>query len=809
MSQLIHQAARTLRRSPGFTAIAIATLALGIGANSAIFTLVNAVLFRPSQVQEPGQLVDIYTRDRENAYSTSSYADYVDLRDRSTAFTGVLHYRLNTMLLTREQGRLQLWTEVVSGNYFAVLGVTPALGRFFVPAEEDAPGAAPTVVLSHRFWQHQFGGRADILGQAIRLNGRPFTVIGVAAEDFTGMVRGMAASIWITAHAADPAGAQASPIADRGNRGGWNKARLRSGATAEQATTELRAIGRDLAQAWPVTNADVGFTVVASAEILVHPSVDGMLAVGGAVLLIVPGLVLLIACANLVTLVLARSAGRRRELAVRLALGATRGQLARQLLTEQMVLAGAGGVVGLFLSAWLVRLLLAFQPPLPIPMSLDLHLDGRVVGFTFLVTVLAGIAVGLGPALRGSRADLVTDLREGRGGGRRGSQVRRLLVAGQLALSMVLLLGAGLLVRGIASAARIDRGFDGGRTAVVSFDMDQLGVDPEQGAAFYRELEDRVTGVPGVVTVAWADQLPLTLNYQSTDVTAEGQDPGTTDGGTSMAVAWVSPDYFEAIGTGILAGRSFAESDRAETPRVAVVSQTAAARLWPGADPIGRRITRYGGSQQFEVVGIAADSKVMTLGEEPRPKVYFSTTQGYRGRLHLLVTVAGDPLAVLPELRRLVDALDPEVTFSDLTTVNDQVTIALFPLRFVAGLLSVLGAAGMLIAAIGLYGVIAEGVSQRTRELGIRLALGAERRQVAGLVLREGLIVAGAGSVVGLLLAAAGTRALSAWLYGVSATDAVTFLAVPLGFAVVAALACWIPARRATRVDPVVALRAE
>lgn len=809
MAQLIHQAARTLRRSPGFAAIAIATLALGIGANSAIFTLVNAVLFRPSQVQEPGQLVDIYTSDRANVYSTSSYSDYVDLRDRSTAFTGVLHYRLNTMLLTGEPGRVQLWTEVVSGNYFAVLGVTPALGRFFIPAEEDAPGAAPTVVLSHRLWRQQFGGRADLLGQAIRLNGRPFTVIGVAAEDFTGMIRGMAASIWITAHAADAAGAQASPIADRGNRGGWNKARLTPGATAEQAATELRAIARDLAQAWPVTNADVGFAVVASGEILVHPSVDGMLAAGGAVLLIVPGLVLLIACANLVTLVLARSAGRRRELAVRLALGATRGRLTRQLLTEQMVLAGAGGVVGLFVSAWLVRLLLAFQPPLPIPMSLDLHLDGRVVGFTFLMTVVAGLAVGLGPALRGSRADLVTDMREGGGGGRRGSQVRRLLVAGQLALSMILMLGAGLLVRGIASAARIDRGFDGSRTAVVSFDMDQLGVDAERGAAFYRELEDRVTLVPGVVAVAWADQLPLTLNYQSTDVTAEGQEQGTTDGGQSMAVAWVSPSYFEAIGTDILAGRSFTETDRAETPRVAVVSETAAARLWPGADPIGRRITRYGGSQQFEVVGIAADSKVMTLGEEPRPKVYFSTTQAYRGRLHLLATVAGDPLAILPGLRRLVDALDPEVTFSDLTTVNDQVTIALFPLRFVAGLLSVLGAAGMLIAAIGLYGVIAEGVAQRTRELGIRLALGAARRQVAGLVVREGLIVAGAGSVVGLLLAAVGTRALSAWLYGVSATDAVTFLAVPAGFAMVTVLACWIPAQRATRVDPMVAMRAE
>lgn len=800
---------RSLGRNPVFTAVAIAVLGLGIGANSAIFTLVNAVLFRPSQVQEPGELVDIYSSEDDSEFSTSSYPDYLDLRDRSTQFAGVLHYRLNTLLLTGDGGSQQLWTEIVSGNYFHVLGVPPAVGRLFEADRDDIRGAPLAVVLSHRFWQRQFGGDPGAVGRTLRLNGQAFAIVGVAAPEFTGMVRGIVPAIWVTVASTERTNGHAGVILDRGNRGGWNKARLRPGATLARAATELTTISRDLAAAWPTTNAGLRFTLVPSSTVLVHPSVDGMLTAGGVVLLVVPGLVLLIACTNLVTLVLARAEGRRREVAVRLALGATRGQLVRQLLTEQMVLAVMGGAVGLALSAWLVQLLMAFRPPLPIPPSLDLSLDARVVGFTFLLTALAGLGIGLAPALRGSRVDLVADLRDGVAGGLRGNRVRRLLVAGQLALSMLLLVAAGLLVRGIGSAATIDRGFDGAHTAVVGFDLGQSGVDAARGDAFYRRLEERTRQLPGVEAVAWTHELPLSLNYQSAEIVAEGQRRSATAEGWPMAVTWVSPEYFDAIGTPLRRGRVFAESDRPASPRVAIVSETAAARLWPGSDPLGRRILRQGSPEVFEVIGVAADSKVMTLGEEPRPKVYFATTQTYRSDLYLLARVAGDPTMLLPRLRDLVDSIDPAISFNDLTTVSAQVTIALFPVRFTAGLLSVLGVAGMLIAMIGLYGVIAEGVARRSRELGIRMALGAEGSRVAGMVLREALVLAGLGAAAGLVLALLATRILTAWLYGISATDPVTFLIVPAGFAVVASLAAWLPARRATRVDPVVALRAE
>jgi predicted permease len=382
-------------------------------------------------------------------------------------------------------------------------------------------------------------------------------------------------------------------------------------------------------------------------------------------------------------------------------------------------------------------------------------------------------------------------------------------VAGQLALSLLLLLGAGLLIRSLGQAARIDRGFDGSRTAVVAFDMRQANIPDGRGAEFYRRLEERTRQLPGVTRVAWAHRLPLTLNYEATSILADGEVRPADAAPWSMPVAWVSPEYFEAIGTPVLRGRAFAETDRPDAPRVAIVSTTAAARLWPGADPIGRVIRQSADGPGFEVVGVAADSKVMTLGEEPRPKVYFATTQAYRPDLHLLATVTGNPADLLPALRALVRELDPDLAFADLTTMNAQMSVALFPLRFAAGLLTVLGAAGLLIAAIGLYGVIAQGVAQRTRELGIRIALGADRGQVALLVLRDGMLVVLLGAVIGVALAMAGTRVLGAWLYGISATDPVTFLAVPAGFAAVAALACWLPARRATRVDPMVALRAE
>jgi predicted permease len=804
-------ALRQLIKTPAFSVVALVTLALGIGVNSALFTVVNSLLFRSRGVTDPATLVDVYQTSPGFRYSTVSYPDYVDVRDQNTVFSGVALYQLQALGFSQSERTKTAWTEVVSGNYFDVLGVRMTLGRGFDPARDDVPGAAPVVVLSHAFWQRELAGDPAIVGRTVRLNGASFEVLGVAAPDFRGMIRGLVAGLWIPAGATPHVFPGSTFLTERANHNSFIRARLKPGATVAEAAANLDAIGRRLAETYPVSNAGRDLLAIATADVTLNPLVDGMVSGAAVGMLVIPGLVLLIACANLATLFLTRATGRRRELAVRVALGAGRGQVVRQLLVESLLLSLAGGGLGLLVCAWLANLLVRFQPPLQIPVNLDLTLDWRVFLFTALIAVGTGVFFGLAPAVRASRPDLTGDLREGNRGSAARSRLRAGLVAAQLAVSVVLLVGSALLLRSLAGAARLDLGFDASGAATIAFDPQQQGYDESKSLAFLDELIRRARALPGVSVVSMTTRPPLNLNVSTNEIVAEGAEP--VEGRyPEIQRATVGADYFQAIGATIAAGREFTDRDRSDQPLVVIVNEAAADLLWPGGSPLGRRVaTRLSGGpgQWREVVGVVKNVKVVTVGERPTPQIFFPVYQSLDSYLTVIARTRESPAVTAEALRRILAELDPGIPVMGSGALQDQVHVALFPVRFAAMLLTVLGLAGLAIAAIGLYGIIAQGVAARTRELGIRIALGAPAGDVRRMVLVDGLRLAGLGLGLGVVIAAASSRVLRAWLYGVSALDPLAFLVAPAVLLLVAAAACLIPATRATRVDPVNALKSE
>ncbi len=816
MDTLLHDlryAARQLLKAPGFTLVAVLTLGLGIGATSTLFNVVNGVFLRPRGYAEPARLMDVYLRSKSFAFGSMSYPDYRDLRERSRVFADAMLYRLGSLGYGTGDEIRTIWAETVTGNYFDVLGVKPWLGRTFDPARDDVEGAPLTVVVSHQFWTRMLGADPAAVGKAIRLNGRPFTVIGVAPPSFGGMVRGLVPGAWIPAAAQTQLYPGTTLLTDRSNHSGFVKARLKPGATVEQGRQDLDAIGRQLAAEYPTTNAGLSFTGVSTATVVINPMIDGVITGAALVLLAIPALVLLIVCANLATLQLTRAAGRQREFAVRLALGAGRGRMARQLLTENVLLAMLGGALGLLLVGWSTRALVAFQPPIPLPLSLDLAIDWRVIAFTAAVAMLAGIGFGVIPAARAGRVEVALDLHQGRvGGGRRRSRVRALLLAGQLTVSVLLLVAAGLLVRGLGGAQRIDLGFQPDHAAMLQFNLAHQGFGGDDGRRFVEQALARLASEPGIVAASVTNRAPLDLNLSSDEVRIEGRAFQGEERPPFVQVASVGPAYFHTIGATLVAGRDLAAADRPGAPRVAVINETAARQLWPGQDAMGKRFANSfdtGPNHWYEVVGVVHDVKVNTPGEEPTAAIYYSVLQRYDSYLTLIARTAGDPGAALPRVRAALDEVDPGLSVIASGPLSDRVVMGLWPARFATGLLMALGLVGLAIACLGLYGAIAHGVTQRTRELGIRLALGAHVRDVVALVLREGMSVVAVGLGAGLVLAAIGSRLLDAWLYGVSPWDPLAFVVAPAILAAVAFLACYVPARRATRVDPVQALRSE
>lgn len=804
-------ALRRLLATPGFTAVAVLSLALGIGANTAIFSIVNAVLLRELPVDAPQDLVELYTSDSGGSrYATSSYPDYLDIRRENDVFENVVVTRSVIGRIDLDGAPQVVFCELISWDYFQTLGVEMALGRPFVEEEDRTSGTHPVMILGHRAWTRRFGADPGIVGETVRLNGRQYTVVGVAPAAFTGSLPVLTTAVYLPTMMTDIV-LGSRQLDRRGNRSFFLKARLLPGVTVAEANASLEAVAASLEQRYPETNEDRVMSALPADEVSLHPAVDAVLTPVGGLLMGAVGVVLLIACANLASFLLARAEERRREIAVRLAMGAGRVRLMTQLLVETTVLALLGGILGLVFAQWTVGLVLAFQPPIPIPLDLDFSLDHRVLLFTGGVSLLAGVVFGLLPALQATNPDVAPTLKStgGTASGASRSRLRGTLVVVQVAFSFVLLIGAGLFIRSLQKAETIDPGFDTGSGALIWPLPELAGLESEEEVrVFFTELGRRLRAHPRVSGVAMTDRLPLGPEVRSRGYILPGVPAGTPAGDHHIDNATVRPGYFEAMDVKILEGRAFQEAD-VQGERVAIVSRAFVDRFYPGEEVVGRAI-RTSEDSALRIIGVAASTKVRTLGEDPRPFVYELWGQlGYWG-LQVVVKGSGTSEELVDVARETLHAVSPDmVLLEPIKTMDEHLALLLFPPRMAALILGVFGVLALLLATIGLYGVVSYTVARSTRELGIRISLGATTRQVVAMALGRGMRLVLVGGLVGFLVAALGTRLVSAYLFGISATDVATFVTIPVVLTIVALVAAWIPARRASLVDPVRALRAE
>ncbi len=803
---------RGLVKRPGFTAIAIVTLALGIGANTAIFSLVNAVLLRPLPVSHPEQVVSVAIRGKNDAINAFSYLNYKDFRDRNDVLSGLLVYRFVPLALSRDGNNERVWSFAVSGNYFDMLGVQAIQGRTFLPEEDQTRLSHPVVVLSHGFWQRRFGADPNLIGQEILLNNHNFKVIGVAPEGFKGTELVYSPDLWVPASMAGWIEPGSTYLDDRGQGNFFGIGRLKPGINADQAQASLNLLAQQLGKEYPDSNE--GQTVQITPPGFIIPDLRGGVVSFTWILMAAVALVLFIACINLAGLLLARATDRRREIAIRLALGAGRGRLLRQLLTETIMLSIVGGAIGFWLAIWIIHLLLTFKPPIDFPLTLNVGVDWRVMFFSMAVSLLTGIVFGLAPALQATRPVLVTALKDATGqAGYRRSRLRSGLVVAQLALSLVLLISAGLVARTLQHLRTMNPGFDTRDTLTMSFDLGLQGYDEAKGKQFYRQVVERVQGLPGVRSASVASSLPLSLNYNSSYIFVEGQ-PSERGANAPLAmVATVNPAYFQTMGTPLLHGREFNDQDREDTELVAVVNEAFVKQLLQyerTGDAIGKRVGMRTEKGPFvRIVGVVEDGKYFNIAETPRPFLWGPFSQNYYGSASLIVRTSGPPQSFIAAVRNEMRALDPTLPIYGVKTMSEHMRLALFPSRVAATMLGAFGFVALTLAAIGIYGVTSYSVAQRTREIGIRMALGAQLFDVLKLVVNQGIKLTIIGVGIGLLGSYLATRAMAALLYGVSATDTTTFIGVSVLLIVVALAASYFPARRATKVDPLVALRYE
>jgi predicted permease len=821
--QDLRYGARLLGRTPGFTAIAALSLALGIGANTTIFTLVNAVLLNPLPVEDPAQLVSVWTTDERNQNAAGfggflqiSPMNFKDLREKNGVLSGLAGHVGVPLNITGGTGNPeQIFGELVTGNYFSVLGARPQIGRGFLEDEDRTPGEKLVAVLGYGEWQKRYGGDPSIVGRTINLNGSSFTVVGVMPKGFKGTNAIGAPSLWVP-YMTYPQTTNgffrelAEPTSRRGlvfNATG----RLKPGVSVQQAEANLKTIARQLEQEYPNDNAGRSVALIPLAQATINPGFRANIVRAGGLLMTIVGLVLLIACANVANLLLARAAARQKEIAVRLSLGAGRGRLIRQLLTEGTLLALIGGAAGLLLAFWAQGVLWSFRPPFLAADAIDLQPDMRVLLFTLAVSVATGVLFGLAPAIQASRPDLVVELKEKTSaptGSNRLFSLRNVLVSAQIALSLVALVGAGLFLRSLQHAQQISPGFDSEHLAVLSFDLGAQGYAEERGRQFQQRVLERTASVPGVQSATFASVVPLFQGGFARTVFLEGQDTSDRRAGRLVQISVVGPKYLETAGIPLLRGRTLTEIDQPNTPAAVVINETMAKRFWPDQNAVGKRFKFFGQDFFTQVVGIAQDSKYNFIGEEPTPYIYQSTTQVYQPQVALFVKAA-QPQAVLGTVRGEVQQLDRNLPLTGVFTLNEIFDQALWAPRMAASLLAVFAGLSLVLSVIGIYGVMAYAVTQRTRELGIRMALGASRADVLRLVVAQGLRLTLMGVAIGLAVSFAATRLIVSLLYSVSPTDAITFTVVPLLLAAAALLASYLPALRATRIDPMTALRYE
>lgn len=794
---------RTLVKNPGFTAVAVIALALGIGANSAIFSVVNTVLLRPLPYQDPERLVMIWEKGAADVFPINSVsaANFLDWRDQNQVFEGMAIINHASFNLTGVGEPERINGRRVSANLFRLLGVEPQLGRAFLP-EEDAPGAGQVVILSHGLWQRRFGSDPGITGKPLTLNGQSHTVIGVMPPHF--QFPSPRDELWV------PIAFSPQAAANRGNNSYEVVGRMKAGVTLEQAQAEMNTIAAGLQQQYPDVVKSNATVVVSLHEQVVGDIKPALLVLLGAV-----GFVLLAACANVANLLLARAAVRRKEIALRVALGAGRLRLVRQFLTESVLLAALGGAAGLLLSFWGVNVLKAFIPE-NISEVKAIAVDAKVLGFTLFVSLLTGLIFGLVPATQASNLDLNGMLKEGgrdSSSGRSGNRVRGLLVIAEVAVSLVLLVGAGLLINSFLRLRNLDPGFRADNLLTMGVVLPQQKYpDHARRTAFFGELTSRVEALPGVRSAAVVNWIPLTLQGDTFGISVEGKtDPGPGRR-PDMVTRVVSPKYFSTMGIPLLQGRQFDErQDREDSAPVAVVSETTARRLWPGQDPLGKRVkpgAPDSPSPWMEVIGVVKDVRQFELTAEPRLQMYLPYVQfQWFVPRQLVIKTDGEPSSLAAAVRRTVWEVDKDQPVSDIRTMEDVLSTSIARQRFSTLLLGIFAAVALLLAAVGIYGVMSYSVAQRTREIGIRIALGAQAGNVLRLVVSQGLKLVSAGVLLGLTGSLLLTRLMSSMLFGVSATDPATLVTISLVLVVVALLASYIPARRAAKTNPLDALR--
>ncbi len=811
---------RTLMKTPLVTAAALISLALGIGANTTIFTLVNAFFLRGLPIEDPERLVALFTTEEKQQAGPLgnlmpvSRPNYIDLRDETDVFSHLVDVAFVPADLAAPGGEPeQVFGLQVAGGYFEVLGIEPFHGRLFGPRDDVEPGGHPVVVLSHRFWQRRFGGDRGLVGNTITLNRLPFTVVGIAPPGFEGTFTLGQTDFWAPMTMVDTFWtAFREFFDDRRALFMFVYGRLAPGVTIEQARAQVAAVGRGLEQTYPDVNENRGFTIRPLAETVINPAQRDNFERSGALMMTVVGLILLIACVNVANLLLGKAVARRREIAIRMSLGAARWRIIRQLLTESLVLALSAGVLGLAFAYWARSALWAMRPPFLQQSGLDLSLDTSVLGFTLVVAILTGVLFGLFPALRASRPGLAQDLKEGtenESGLARTFNFKNLLVTGQVALSLVALIGSGIFLRSLGEATRIDLGFEPGPLATMTFDVSRQGYDADRGEQFLSRVIERASQVPGVESAALATIVPLTGGGFMRTVYVEGRDTEAENNGLLTPANVVGPGFFKTLGIELRRGRDFTFADRAGSQTVAIVNQTMAERFWPGEDVIGKRFSYYGEEEIWEVVGVVETSKYVNVGEDPRAQAYVPRLQDYNPAISLVVRSAGDPVQTLETVRREIQSLDQALPITNPQTLASAVSQALWAPRMAAILLGVMGGLALLLASIGIYGVMAYSVHQRRHEIGIRMAMGARGSDVLKLVLSQGMMLVVAGLCLGLAVAVVAGRGIAPLLYGVSPTDVVTFTATSAVLAAVALIATLIPARRASTVDPVSVLRRE
>jgi putative ABC transport system permease protein len=813
---------RMLKKSPGFTFVAILSLALGIGANTAIFTIINAVFLHPLPVEEPARLAEMFTHDtltfNANAnfqLTGTSLPNYEDYRDQNQVFSGLAMVTFPIPLNWGGQAEpQQLNASLVSGNFFDVLGIKPYRGRTFIFDGDKKIGGNPEVVLSYSLWARRFGSDEKFIGQTILLNGTPYNVVGIAPPGFKGIVSlGRPDLLWIPITMRDYVLTGQIKDWENNRRFRWLSivGRLKPDVDVTQARAAMKTIAAGLEKEYPRDNKGRTVELFSLNESALGINQRKQFSLAGGVLMGVVGLVLLIACVNLANLLLAQAARREKELSIRAAMGAGRFRLVRQLLTESTVLSLLGGIAGLLVAYWGRNLLWSFRPPFLPDGSIDLSFDARVLGFTLLVSVFTGLIFGIMPAIKASGTDINEVLKTGGRGGALGwthNRLRGLLVISEIALALVALVGSGLFLRSMQNAQQFNPGFESQNLLQMNFDLGALRYDADHGQQFFRDAVERAKTVPGVVSASVSSNGVFGGGLAGT-IFREGEQTDPNNRGTLVNFDDVTPGHFETMRIPLISGRDFTDFDREKTTRVAVINEAMAKAIWPGQDALGKRFAIVQEPELLQVIGVVGTTVIGQIGEDPQPVAYLPMRQQYSPFGALVVRTNSNPEPLIGAVRAQVQPIDKNLAFTNAQTVQQILGQGLWAARMGAALLGLFGALALILASIGIYGVLAYSVAQRTSEIGLRMALGAQPRQVLALVLRQGMLLALIGATVGILVAFPVARMAAGLLYGVSATDPLTYIAITLLLLFVALLACYLPARRATRIDPLIALRVE